>query len=380
MKKLFLLALLAGVASTSCVKNEEAPIPEEQQQITFEPATYKAGSRAETAPAADDGTVAFPINNTFGTFAYYRSTAVGSEAHSIFMDNVEVAYVAASTPYWAPKKTYYWPTSNGSHLDFISYYPYNADKTVAAVPQILDDDNQQTMSYNNFKVDAANPIDLMYSDKAMQQTRNTSHYGFTGVPTLFHHALAKLNFVVKATVLNNSATSPDAVTNWEVTIKKITLGNIYDTGSVTLKTTNDHTAATTVQWSNASSATSNVWANTSSTTTKEWSVEQKLTTSAVPYGNGTASEASDYFVLPQALVTDQQNITIDYAVKTTAPGSQSATTEYSKTVHFVNYPSVPAWEMGKNITYTIQIDPEGDVIHFAPAVVDWVNVNGTIDF
>lgn len=380
MKKLFLLAILAGVASTSCVKNEEVVTPDEKQQITFEPAAYKAGSRAEVTPSTDDGTITFPVNQTFGSFAYYRTTAVGSEAHSVFMDNVEVAYVAAATPYWAPKKTYYWPTSAGAHLDFISYHPYNSDKTNAAVPQILDSDNQQTMTYNGFKVDAANPIDLMYSDKAMQQTRNTLHYGFTGVPTLFHHALAKLNFLVKATVLNNSATSPDAVTSWEVTVKKISLDGIYDTGSVELKTINDHTEAKIVPWTNNTSATPNVWANTSSTTSKVWEVSQILTTTAVPYGNGTETIATNYFILPQALVANQQSITIDYSVKTTAPGSQSATTDYTKTVHFVNYHSVTAWEMGKNITYTIQIDPEGDVIHFAPAVVDWVNINGTIDF
>lgn len=380
MKKMLLMAALVGVAFTSCVKNEEAVSPKKQQQIVFEPAAYKAGSRSEATPAADEGTVAFPTNQTFGTFAYYRTTASGSEAHSVFMDNVEVAYVAAATPYWAPVKTYYWPTSDGAHLDFISYYPYNTDKTSAAVPQILNEDNQQTMTYTGFQVVDATPIDLMYSDKAMQQTRNTSHYNFVGVPTLFHHALAKLNFLVKATVLNNSAISPDAVTNWEITIKKITLANIYDTGSVTLNTTNDHTQAGTVAWINSTSASPNVWANTSSTTTKEWAVEQKLTTTAVAYGSGTTTEAKNYFVLPQALVNDQQSITIDYSIKTTAPGSQSATTDYTKTVHFVNYPSVAAWEMGKNITYTIQIDPEGDVIHFAPAVVDWVDVNGTIDF
>ncbi len=165
-----------------------------------------------------------------------------------------------------------------------------------------------------------------------------------------------------------------------MTIKKISLANIYDTGSVTLKTTNDHTQAGIVAWINNTSASPNVWANTSSTTTKEWAVEQKLTTTAVVYGSGTATVAENYFVLPQALVNDQQNITIDYSIKTTAPSSQSATTDYTKMVHFVNYHSVAAWEMGKNITYTIQIDPEGDVIHFAPAVVDWVDVNGTIDF
>ena len=48
------------------------------------------------------------------------------------------------------------------------------------------------------------------------------------------------------------------------------------------------------------------------------------------------------------------------------------------TKEFVEFPAVPAWEMGKNITYTIDIDPAGDEIHFAPAVVDWENVDGVI--
>ena len=90
MKKLFFLAALVGVAFTSCVKNEEHQLPEKQQEITFEPAKYK--------PVSGRAEVAFPQQESFGAFAYYRTTAVASEDHSIFMDNVKVSYVSAATP------------------------------------------------------------------------------------------------------------------------------------------------------------------------------------------------------------------------------------------------------------------------------------------
>jgi hypothetical protein len=122
----------------------------------------------------------------------------------------------------------------------------------------------------------------------------------------------------------------------------------------------------------------NVWSNTSSQITKAWTCDQALTLDARHYGAGTADVAQNYFVLPQAMSTGVQKITIDYTITTNAPGGQSATVEHSATKNLSEYPAVPAWEQGKNITYTIDIDPAGDEIHFAPAVVDWENVDGSL--
>ena len=372
MKKMMFLAAFVGVALTGCVKEDGAKVGDGRQEITFEVAKYKpTQARAE---------VAYPTDQSFGTYAYYENSQTPG-VHSTYIDNAEIVYkIADGNGYWAAKgKTYFWPTQG--HLDFISYAPYNADASNAAVPQISDSDVQQTLQYQEFKVDAANPVDLLYSDKAMQQTANTVNYGFTGVPTLFHHALAKLNFLVKVFRLDNKNESPDAVTKWEVTVHKITLNGIYDTGSVTMKTVNKHDAgATVVGWTNTiTTVPYNVWSNTSSTVSKQWKVDQVLTTTARTYGAGSAEPAQNYFILPQALAVGAQSITIEYSITTTAPGGQSATVlQEPVTKEFVEFPAVPAWEMGKNITYTIDIDPAGDEIHFAPAVVDWENVDGVI--
>ena len=370
MKKFFLFAAAVSVALTSCVKSEVGDLDAAQKEITYEVAKYKASTRA---------TVAFPTDIPFGTYAYYQ-THENPGVHSIFIDNAEIIYkVAGGNGYWAANgETYYWPVKG--HLDFISYAPYNSDVTSPAVPKISDDDAQQTLKYDGFVVDASQPVDLLYSDKAMQQTANTVHYGFTGVPTLFHHALAKLNFKVKAFRMNNAEESPEAVTNWSITVKKITLLNVYNTGSLTLKTTNVHDAgSTTVQWTNANPIDGyDVWSNTSATISKEWACDQVLTTAAATYGRGTQDVAENYFVLPQDLVDGVQQVQVDYAITTKAPGGQEGTTDYSAVKNLVDFPAVPAWEQGKNITYTIEIDPAGDEIHFAPAVVDWENVDGVI--
>ncbi len=370
MKKFFLLAALVGVAFTSCVKNEGFAFEADHEEITFEVAKFKATSRAE---------VAFPTDLSFGAYAYYENTLTPG-THSLFIDNAEIVYkVADGNGYWAAKsETYFWPTQG--HLDFISYAPFSEDATIAAVPKISDSDVQQTLKYEGFKVDAANPVDLLYSDKAMQQTANTVNYGFTGVPSLFHHALAKMNILVKAFRLDNRNESPDAVTSWSVTVQKITLKNIYDEGNLTMTTTNVHNAgATTVQWKNTITAVPyDVWSNSSSTTTKTWTCDQVLTTTARHYGAGTSDVAQNYFILPQALTVGGQQIEIEYSITTTAPGGQTATDDYTAVKDFSEFPAVPAWEQGKNITYTIEIDPAGDEIHFAPAVVDWENINGVI--
>lgn len=370
MRKIFLLAAAVSVAFTSCVNNDDFANVANPEEITFEVAKYKATTRAE---------VAYPTDLSFGTYSYYENTQTPG-THSLFIDNAEIVYkVADGNGYWAAKgETYFWPTQG--HLDFISYSPFNQDATSPAVPKISDTDVQQTLKYEGFKVDAANPVDILYSDKAMQQTANTVNYGFTGVPTLFHHALAKMNFLVKAFRLDNRNESPDAVTTWSITVNKITLKNIYDEGSLTMATTNVHNAgSTTVQWDNTITAVPyDVWSNTSSTTTKEWAHAQVLTTTARTYGAGTADAAQNYFILPQALTPGVQQIVIDYTITTTAPGGQVGVADYSVTKDFVDFPAVPAWEQGKNITYTIDIDPIGDEIHFAPAVVEWEDVNGVI--
>ena len=79
------------------------------------------------------------------------------------------------------------------------------------------------------------------------------------------------------------------------------------------------------------------------------------------------SGASDYYVLPQTFGNKLQSVTIKYNVIDKNPDSATYNQpeERNKTLYFYDYSKmVAAWEMGKNITYNIIIDPLGDIINF----------------
>ena len=381
MKKFLFGATLVGMSLTGCVNDNDAvlTLDDNSQPITFEVAKFKASSRDATSTSEGSTTVKFPTTKTFGTFAFKESNS----NYSVYMDNVEIKhYSGTGEGYWAAAVNaheYLWPSTG--HIDFISYAPYVVyvnGNLPASVPIIESDANgfHNTLKYKDFRVnedETNNQVDLLYSDKSVNQKNNTSHYDYTGVPTLFRHALAKLNFRVAAAYLS------DGNTTWNIIIHSIKLKNIFNEGSVTLKTNNNHsTLNSTTQWENQN--LDNVWNATGTTTvTKTWTADQALT---VPGSNVLApiyATARDYFVIPQTMNENRQCLTVNYTISsTTVDDSTPVVHTFTKDVYFNKFTSVPAWRMGQNITYTIVIDPQGDVINFAPAIEEWSSYNGVL--
>ena len=183
MKKLLLCATLVSVAFTSCVTNEEL-VPEQQsKEISFEVASYVPQTRASSG--------AFDTGETFVANAWAND---GSPVQ--IMKNEEVSYTASQ---WKTATTYYWPKEGT--VDFICYYPKTVEPAIT-----YSYDGNDVLTYANYTV---GNDDVMYASKAIRFTANqnaddndtslsySGTYGFEGVPTLFHHALAKLNFKVQ---------------------------------------------------------------------------------------------------------------------------------------------------------------------------------------
>lgn len=374
MKKFLFLATVVGAAFTSCVNDNEAVLtPEENPQpITFEVAKYKASSRAEgDNKSQNTGHTAFPTNQFFGTFAYEAGSINGE--HKTFMDDVKVGYV--NNAWIALGKTYMWPEKG--HVDFISYYPYS-ELNGGFTPEVgdINSGDKNKLSFNNYTV---NQVDLMYSDKAHLQTHNYTTYYHSGVPTLFRHALAKLNFHVAAKYLVGNES--DVQTSWEILVTSIKLNSLCGQGTLHLQTTSPSQAGTT-QWTimNQQEGEAKVWLPEGQyNVEKEWTVAagQPLDTKLAVFAN-----AADFYVLPQTFGNKKQSVTISYQIINNTPGAadQGTPQPREKTLYFYDYSKmVSAWEMGKNITYNIIIDPQGDIINFDPAVSDWETVSGTLD-
>lgn len=382
MKKYLFGAMVVGVAFTSCVNDVEADLTAESnaKPISFEVAKYKASSRAGESAQADNGYTEYATNQFFGTFAFYAATTNGVHApfaneDDVEMQNAKVGY--ANSVWTALGDTYFWPQTG--HLDFVSYSPYSTDATIA-VGHI----NESAKDYNALSITdyTVGTEDLMYSDKAHLQTHNKTMYFNSGVPTMFRHALAKLNFKVRTKhVQTEEVVGEDSKTlYWRVVLNSIKLNGIFNKGSLTLHTSSPSVAGTTqYEIANLAEGASKVWTRANSQVSKEWTSAEGQVLTMVPTN---FVDAINYYVLPQTFTVGEQSFTVNYTVqnKVGDTGTWSTPTEFTKTIGFTERAAmVSAWEMGKNITYTLIIDPKGDVITFDPAVADWEEVNGTLD-
>lgn len=351
MKKFFLLAAMVGVALTGCMKNE-VYVPKCETPISFEVANYVAQTRASGE---------FSTTQTFGVNAWSRDAAASSSVQ--MMTNEVVSHDGSK---WTTATPYYWPI-NGT-VDFIAYYPTTVEPTI-----VYDYAGGDTYTYTDYTVA---DVDLMYADKAIRFSANntatdndaalgyTGDYGFEGVPTLFRHALAKINFKVQ----NGKPT--DGIYSYDIKVNSITL-SVYNQGSVTL-TNNGTTAASRGTWT---LPTGNVWTPTDANAL----VDLTWADTSITLSDGTAVDYAPrtQYVLPQTLVAGKQKIAVDYTVTQyqTIGGvkTEVGTNNYTPLPFDLEGLTLDSWEMNKNITYTISLSSIGTQILFAPAIEEWVD-------
>lgn len=350
MKKYLFLAALVGVAFTSCVRNEEFA-PKTQKEISFEVANYVQSTRVG----------AFDTNESFGAYVWHNN---GS---TLKLMNGKVATVSHSDSKWAPTPTLYWPTTGS--VDCQAYYPTTLKPEMDATGLTL---TYPTYTVLNAAEDAAAvpAHDVKYANRAHRYTANESNYeGFTGIPTLFNHALAKLNFKV---ALSDEEGLSDVT--WTATVTKITVEGVYNTGKLVLTTTvptGDNKAQST--WTLPTHA---IWEKLADTKDdpRNWVDAVSLTETDNGVNAKTFDAEETYYVLPQAIEDNVQKGTIIYSL-TQSVGGVTTTKTHTKQFNFSGK-GLDNWEMNKNITYTLTIVPHTNKILFAPAVTDWVTATG----
>ena len=357
MKRYIIPAIAALLALAACTK--QGPVQEPAREIGFQVANY--------VQTKADAPVKF-TNKDFGTFAWHYA---GDGTVSPFMKNEQVGQKGSE---WKTlNNTYYWPKSGS--LNFVSYSPYSADKAPAV--------SETSIAWTAYTVAGD---DLMYADKANGQTENitpgtyNSVSGANGVPTLFHHALAKLSFKVEATFLEYTANDNNkSKTTWAITLTEATLKGIYNTGDLALALNTDN-----VTWK-----------------TDGWKADAAKTADAVKLvtaPNGVVLKAKEpqdlydgksFYVLPQTLADKAQALTLVFNITTTLPNGNVHNEVYNETLYLKDISKLTAWGMNQNIIYTIRIkptaianevvpyteDPSDVIITFDPAQADWVTVD-----
>lgn len=362
MKKYIIPAIAALLALAACSKQDT--VQDTAREIGFQVANY-VQTKADASP------VKF-TNKDFGTYAWHHAE---DGAVTAFIKNEQVGQKGSE---WKTlNNTYYWPKSGS--LDFISYSPFSADKAPAVT--------ETSIAWTGYTVAGD---DLMYADKALDQTKNiipgtyNAVSGANGVPTLFHHALAKLSFKVKATFLEYTADDNNkSKTTWEVTLKSAKLSGIYNTGDLALALNTDKATWKTDGWKADASKTA-----------KEVELVTKTGGVALTTTPQDLNDGKSIFVLPQALAAKAQAITVSFHIKTNLPNGNVYEEDYNATLDLKDVSTLAAWGMNQNIIYTIRIkptavaneedpymdDPSDVIITFDPAQMDWetVDANATI--
>lgn len=359
MKKLIYIAIAALTALTACTKVEmDSYAP--QRKVTFQVASYAPQTKANSSMWTLGSSPSFTAKAFLHADGYTNETqnffGANGETITPYKNDGTAATAESNTSYWGPSHDYYWPKSSNSYINFIAWRgatPFTATET--------------SLSWKDYTVQSTD--DLIYADEAWHYNVNTTNAAqytddavTSGVPMLFHHALAKVAFQAKV----KDGLAPDGFTH-TVTITKFELKSIYSKGSLTLTNSdpaNDEpavTGATTKAWSGS-------WTGLSNTFDFSDTGSHTLSTTAT-------SLVDMRTVLPQA-VSDAMVLTVEYTISTTG-GSTSISENVTFSDRLIQLvPVITAWEMGHIITYTLEFDPTTDSIVFSPTLKNWDSTIG----
>ena len=383
MKKLFILAAAAVVALAACTKTQMVDTP--SREVSFKIANYTAQTKAYNS-LLDETADGNPIVS-FTTNAWYHDGA-GSYGSQVFMADQVIKPENTTDPsYWAADgRKYYWPKTG--YVNFFSYAGSPAPTAKA----------EGSITYTNVAVVPASNI--LVAEAAYRYTENTTNDSAIyqqnsvteGVPTLFHHILAKVKFDVVLDA-KTGMTNPDSKDKWTVSITSASI-NVPQQGTINLTFTDPSSKGTakfanTCKWASLANYTaiSNVTGTGANVASPEnYEIDDAITLTAIggkiskeesrtEYNDDTKKPAeliAESAVIPHQLgndVTFTMTYKLAYSYDGGAPIQEVVTVPATKLTTFA--PQIDTWEMNTIYTYHIIIKPNAEVL-FDPAVETWV--------
>lgn len=381
MKKSFLMSMALCMTLAGCVRDiEEYSVDAPKKKITFQTAKYRPTRAVEDQ-----------INGTKFTYDHFVTHAWSDAVvadDKVFMNHQKVVKDGDANV-WIPMVDYYWP--DYSTVDFISYYPEDAKAYLTM--------EREKLTYTGYdvsdtKADMTEPKnDLMYAEKAVGYSGDidrvndgsgtTGDSGYSGVPTLFHHALAQLEIRVLVK-------QPEGETGsrWEAVIDHASLNGYYTKGNLELTLNNSGLTHGVTGWTPKGGGPVG-WTLSDDAAAKSQAIVGEGAANATIVVSSTGTNA-DYvegkqgcrsvfkaFVLPQTL-TDAHLFDLKFTLNKYS-NNQLETSEKDTDIRHIQLKTdaILHWGMNQKIVYTIVVTPgRNGKVTFDPAVVDWEDVTG----
>ena len=400
MKKYFIISVAAIAAMAACSKVESTDNTP-GKKIAFEVANYASQTKA----AEDLGSVLAETNN-FSSKAWLHANgaATGADFFGTSSNNYVETVTYNGSNAWEPALEYFWPKGAGSYINFVSWFATNSKApstvsetvmnwgTAAAPMTIATDDN------------------FLFADEAWRYTDNAETYKYDGVtkgvPTLFHHALAKIKFNLR---LSTETASSKSI--WDVEVKTATL-KVGNNGYLALVNEDKTTTGTqpwkvgtsystgvaatsaTIGWERPTTSTLETIVETSSTAsdvTKEFAkplfenFQPKTAAAGSPFQTEKQVLLDERTVMPQAINGGVVTFGLKFTIKIyhdndsngTKDGDAFSTEDITiedTTNLFTLVNAINDWKMNTKYIYNVTIDPVGRKILFDPAVAEWNTV------
>ena len=382
MKKYFIIAVAALVASAACTKVETFDNTP-GKKISFQVGNYAAQTKASVSFKDE--------SESFKTRAFLHAEGVdlnadysvnGTSYQEFFGASGETIVWDGTNTLWKPQShDYYWPKSAHSFVNFASWYgtvngaasdptityAYTASKWTA------------TLTWNYTAVLGQATSNLLYADMAWRYSQQNPTDGphkdgvTEGVPTLFHHALSQINIKAYADDeaagegLTLSGSNPtDGVATWTIALKNGKITPIYAAGTLNLTNADPGTANTTQAWTGS-------WAGTG--TAGDVAISDFNVTKV------KKAEATDLVaascVLPQTIGA---SVVLSFDLDITATYTSNAATHHEIIPVSIklNDMGTTAWAQNTKYTYYLRIVPNQNKVLFDPAIAEaWDEVEGT---
>ncbi len=345
--RLYIAVLTILVALWGCTKVDVVEAP--SRKISFEVGSYVPQTRANSVKEQENVT-------SFSSRAWMHGAGLSSVIN-FFPEESET--ILWDGQLWAPAIDYFWPKAAESYIDFAFWHGKSSPTVTYTESNGV---RTATMTWAGYEVESSD--NLMWADMAWHYKSSSTmdEYqmdgSYTGVPVLFHHALARIKLQAKATTLASS----DG-TSWTVTAHGYKFSDVYTIGTLQLTNTeNSGTTAEHTEWTVASN-----WGNRAGKT------DIYVNALDETLGTDTYTSLMDWYtVMPQSL--SGVKLTLYYTIGTTYPDGTTISENASSTVSLVDFTGAPsAWEMNTLLTYNIAINPDTSVIEIVPEMTDWTS-------
>ncbi|MBO5634361.1 MAG: fimbrillin family protein [Bacteroidales bacterium] len=349
MKKYFVFLGIAALTLAACSKTEidETAIPD--QKIEFNAANYVPQTRAGEVSLLGD-------TKFFSSKAYLHAEGV-TAVQDYFGDKETITANDNTNPSaWLPSHDYYWPKSKNSYINFVSWFDKKGAPTTIS---------ETSLAWAGRTI--ATDDNIMWADEAWRFNNNDGAIYkkdavSAGVPTLFHHALAKLTIKAKCDpVEKDDSQVAGKKTTWEVTLEDIKITGTFNEGTLTLTNSDSNEAAKTKPYE-----------------TTGWVLPTTGTAPGITMNNTSVltkdlvDVLAEQSVLPQTLDNAKLEFKLHIIAKYDSKKVSEEKIDMSVKLNTLGTTAITKWEMNTKYVYNIIINPETDVVKFDPAVIPWV--------